>query len=573
MALWEELKRRNVVRVAIAYLAFAWLIVEVSSTVLPLFEISPLILRALILVLAAGFFLALLLAWIYDLTPQGVRRTEDLVEGQTAPVHSGRRMDFIIIAVLALALTLVVIDQYYLDNPARFDTVAVLPFVNLSGDPEQEYFADGMTDALITNLGKIDSLNVISRTSIMRFKNSELSLPEIAATLGATAVVEASARQVGNQVQITANLVDGNSDRQLWGDTFEENYSDILQLQGNLARAIVDSIQATITPEEATRLASVQQVNPAAYDAYLRGWSHLYRMAPEEFDRAEEYFRLARELEPGSVLGHAGLAYVWGFRAQTEVVSASIAAPLVRTYAEQAELIDPESAEAQRALASASYYAWDLEAAEFHIRRAIDLQPGEAQNHFFLSNLRIIAGDTEQALQYISEAITLDPLNPLFRGFRGVIFLAARRFEESVDAFNEGLQMAPYMAMGWNNITTSLHYAGRYEEALDATREWLRVTQNTAALEALQQAAQSRGYAAAMLAVAQVLEQQALESGGDSINIARLYNRGENQEKVLEWWIRAFESRSPNALMYKVVEFDEIRDEPEFIERVNSLGF
>ncbi|MEQ8954916.1 MAG: hypothetical protein RL120_12355, partial [Gammaproteobacteria bacterium] len=561
MSIWEELKRRNVVRVGIAYLALAWLLIEVATTVLPLFAISDAVLQGLIITLGVGFVIAIVLAWIYELTPQGVKRTEDLSDPDSAPTGFDRKLDFAIIAVLALALTLVVVDQYYLDSRARFDTVAVLPFVNLSGDPEQEYFADGMTDALITNLGKIESLNVISRTSIMRFKNSERSLPQIANTLGASAIVEATAQRVGNRVQITANLVDGVNDRQLWGDMFEEDFTDVLRLQSNLARAIANSIQATITPQEAERLASSQQVDAAAYDAYLRGWSHLYRMAPLEFDQAEEYFRLTRQLDPESALGHAGLAFVWSARAQTENTPAMVAAPLIRAFAEQAELIEPESPEAQRALSAAAYYSWDLDTAEFHARRAIELQPGEANNYFFLSNLRIIAGDTDEALQHINEAIALDPLNPLYRMFRGVIFIGARRYQESIDAFGEAVEMAPYLAMAWNNMTAALHYAGRYEEALDSTREWLRLRQNTAALTALEEAAQALGYTAAMLAVAQVLEQQALEIGGDSTNIARMYNRGGDQDKVLEWWIRAYDMRSPNALMYRAVELDGIRDD------------
>lgn len=221
LSLFEELQSRNVFRVGIAYLAFAWLIVQIGSIVFPAFDVSNAAQQALIIAFALGFPIVLVCAWVYEITPDGLKRSTEVTQEDRLAINAGRRLDFVIIGVLTLALVGVVIDQYVIDR-TRYDAIAVLPFANLSGDPDQEYFADGMTDQLIANLGKVESLDVVSRTSVMRFKDTDLSLPEVAAELGANVVVEASVLRDGDRVQIIAKLIDGVTDRELWNDTLME---------------------------------------------------------------------------------------------------------------------------------------------------------------------------------------------------------------------------------------------------------------------------------------------------------------------------------------------------------------
>lgn len=573
MSFWDELKRRSVFKVAVAYLAFAWLIVQVASVVLPAFDISQLALQALIVAFALGFPIALVCSWIYELTPEGIKRTDELSSEERRRMHAGRRLDFVIIGVLALALVTVIVDQYVIGDGVRYDSIAVLPFANLSGDADQEYFVDGMTDALIANLGKIAALDVISRTSAMRFKGTNLSLPEVAAALGATVVVEASARRVGGRVQIIASLVDGAADRQLWSGTFEEDFTDVLRLQNDLAREIANRIEATITPEEGVRLAASEPVNALAYEAYLRGLMHLHRLAPEELDLAERYFGQARERDPESALPYSGLALTWGARAQLNVVPATVAAPLARAHAQRAELIDEQLASVQRALATAAYLSWELADAEARVRRAIELEPSYAEAWFSLSNLRVIAGDTSEAIAQIRQAVRLDPLNPLYKMFEGVVLTCARRYDESIRAYREALEIAPNLATVWLNLTESLHLAGRFDEAIEAQREWLNWTRNTGAAGAFEAGLAESGYAQGMRNAAQVLGEQALLTGTGAALVARHYSRSGDPERVIEWWLRAAEQRNPNALMVKVAPvFDAVREDPRIQAFIESVG-
>lgn len=572
MSYWEELKRRNVVKVGVAYLALVWLVVQIASVVLPAFESPPWAMQALIFGFVLGFPIVIICAWVYEMTPEGLKRTDDVSSEDRRRMHPGRKLDFAIIGVLSLALVTVVIDQYLIDGWERQETIAVLPFRNLSGDPDQEYFADGMTDALIANLAKIDAIDVISRTSVMRFKNVDLSLPEIAAALGATAIVEASAQRAGERVRINASLFDGTTDRQLWGGTFDEELTNVLSLQSELAREIADGIHSTITPDDEARLRSNQRVDPAAYDAYLRGMAHLHLLTPAEFDLAERYFEQARELDPDSALGHAGLAQTWAARAQLSVVPAQEAAPLARVHAQRAALIDDRLASVQIALETVDYLSWDLDGAEAKIRRAIELEPGNAEARFHLANLRLILGDSSEAIEQIAEAVRLDPLNPLYKMFEGVVLANARQYDASIASHRAALDLAPGFAITWNNLAASLHLAGQYDEALVAEREWLNATRNVEGLAALDAGLEDGSYTEAMQRVADVLERQALTTGASAITAARHYARAGDWEKVIEWLNRAVEDRNPNALMIRSPELEPVRDDPRILALIERMG-
>ena len=321
MSFWGEIRRRNVFKVGVAYLAFAWLTVQIAAIVLPAFDIPQWAMQALIFAFALGLPIVLVCAWVYELTPEGLKRTEDAPAEPAPALHKGRKLDFAIITVLSLALVAVVVNRYVIDTQPPDDTIAVLPFANLSGDPDEEYFADGMTEALIANLAKIESLKVISRTSAMRFKDTTLPLPEVAAALHATRVVEASTQRDGGHVRIIAQLVDGATDRHLWAETFDRDLADVLTLQSELAQQIAREIQAAVTPEEAERLGASERVNPAAYEAYLRGMQHFYRLTPPEIDNAEMYFEQALMLDADFARALAGRALVWVARAQTGAMS------------------------------------------------------------------------------------------------------------------------------------------------------------------------------------------------------------------------------------------------------------
>ena len=313
----SELRRRDVFRSGVAYVVIAWLLVQVSDILLATFAAPIWTMRALVVALAVGFPVVLVLAWIYEISTQGVKRTAQVAEGELAPAFGGRQIDFVIIGVLMVAVALFAADRFrWIDFGAAPSTdlrsIAVLPLDNLSGDPEQEYFADGMTETLITELSKISALRVISRQSVMQFKDSNESLPEIARQLNVDAVVEGSALLIGDRVRITVQLIEAATDVHLWADDYDRDLSDVLVLHSEVARAIAHEIQIAVTPEEVDRLANVREVNPEAYRLFLLGHYHLYKWLPADLEKAVRYFQQAIELDPQYAEPHVGLAKYYG---------------------------------------------------------------------------------------------------------------------------------------------------------------------------------------------------------------------------------------------------------------------
>ena len=280
-----ELRRRNVFRTGVAYIVIAWLLIQVSQILLETYAAPAWVMRAVVTALAIGFPVVLILAWIYEITTQGVKRTEVDSEGDSISTPAGRQIDFVIIGVLMVAVALFAADRFrWVDfgtvPSIDLRSIAVLPLANLSGDPEQEYFADGMTETLITELSKIAALRVISRQSVMQFKGTKLSLPEIARKLNVDAVVEGSALLIGERVRITVQLIEAATDLHLWADNYDRDLSDVLAIHSEVARSIAHEIHIAVTPEEAARLADVREVNPEAHRLYLLGQYHLYKWEP-----------------------------------------------------------------------------------------------------------------------------------------------------------------------------------------------------------------------------------------------------------------------------------------------------
>ena len=289
---FTELKRRNVIRMAGLYLVGAWLLTQVASTVLPTFDVPSWALRGLIITLALGFIPALIFSWVFELTPQGLKRDADVTPEQSIAPQTARRMDRMIIAVLALALVYFGFDKFVLaprreaaqsrpalwpnESPstANAKSIAVLPFENLSRDPDNAYFAEGVQDEILTRLSKIADLKVISRTSTQHYKSAPGNLPEIARQLGVANIVEGSVQKSGDAVRVNVQLIKAANDSHLWADTFDRKLTDIFSVESEVAKAIADQLRAKLTGQEEQVIAAKPTDNLEAYDAYLRGLAY-----------------------------------------------------------------------------------------------------------------------------------------------------------------------------------------------------------------------------------------------------------------------------------------------------------
>jgi len=351
--------------------------------------------------------------------------------------------------------------------PGRIRSLAVLPLENLSGDPEQDYFVDGMTDALIADLAKISELRVISRTSMMSYKGTDKPLPEIARELNVDAVVEGSVVRAGGRVRITAQLIHAATDQHLWANSYEHEVRDVLGLQSEVARAIAQEIQITVTPQEQARLASVRPVNPDAYEAYLKGRYHWNKRTEEGFRKAIDYFQEAIDIDPSYAVAYSGLADCYSLLADYGILRPEEAYPKAKAAAAKALEIDDTLAEAHASLAMAVWqYDWDRSRAAGEFQRAIELNPGYATARHWHALFLGRTGRLDEAIAEIKHAQELDPLSLIINTVTGMVFYWARQYDLAIEEYRKTLEMDPNFELAHYLLGWVYGQKGMYNEAI-----------------------------------------------------------------------------------------------------------
>ncbi len=425
----------------------------------------------------------------------------------------------------------------------RIQSIAVLPLENLSGDKEQEYFADGMTEALITDLGKISALRVISRTSVMRYKQTKKPLPEVARELNVDAVVEGSVMRSGGRVRITANLLHAPTDRHLWSASYERDLEDSLALQSAVAREIARQIQVKVTPREQSRLASRRAVNPEAYQDYLMGVYHGWKTTPDGHRLAIEYFQKAIGKDPEFALGYAGLAFVYLYQRRRP---ASERGPAARAAAMKALELDPNLGEAHRAWAQVKYQIdWGWKEAEEEFKRAIELSPNDANAHHEYSHFLTAMGRPEESLRESKLAVEIDPLAAGMVMHMGWHYSQVRQYDLAIAEYERALSLDTNLYEAHFQAGKAYEVKGRFEEA---AAHYLKAKTLEGAspqeVEALRQAFQTsgmKGYWRKQLEMEErrLAEGEAVDLGGMALIHEIVGNRG----AALDWLEKACNER------------------------------
>ena len=399
--------------------------------------------------------------------------------GPAAPAPEGAGWSWRRVAIVAGAALAAGALIYTLRSPHAIATgrpqitaLAVLPLDNLSGDPSQEYFADGMTEALIANLAHIRAVRVVSRTSVMRFKGAARSLPEIARVLGVDAVVEGSVQRSGARVRINVQLVHAPTDTHLWARQYERELTDILKLQADVARAVVDEIQVQITAEERARLVSADAVDAGAYQEYLLGQHYLWRLNEEDLTRAISHFDEAIRRDPAYAAAHAGLSHAWWWRGVWGGKTLKQVEAPSRAAARTALQLDDELAEAHVSMGRIAFgYDWDWSAAGTHFRRALDIDPNNRDAHFFNGMLSMALGRFAEAITHMERAERLDPLSAAVQSGFGRVLYRARRFDEAIAHLKDAIELEPRTPGSYHRLADVYEEMGRYDEALDLHRK------------------------------------------------------------------------------------------------------
>ena len=353
----------------------------------------------------------------------------------------------------------------------RITRLAVLPLANLSGDAEQEYFADGMTDLLITVLGQIASLRVISRVSVMQLKGTKLPLPEIARQLGVEAVIVGSVQSSGNRVRIDAQLVDCATGQELWTRSYERELTDVLALQGEVARAIAGEVQARVTTEEAGRLSRVHKVVPAALDAYLLGRYYWDQYKEESLLKAIGYFEQAIQLDPSYAQAYWGLAECWSGFLFTDSRPWAEIIPKAREAATNALAIDDTLAESHQAMAVVRYEEWDWKACEDEVKKAIALNPGFPTSHMMYANMSRHLGRVDLGIAQARLALEADPLAMLTNGMLGNAYANARRYDQAIAQYLKALDIHPDDTSSQYQLGWAYLYNGAIDKGIEAIRK------------------------------------------------------------------------------------------------------
>jgi len=415
MAFFAELKRRRVGKVAITYGAIAWAVTEASSVVLPALRLPDWTVTFVVVFLMVGFPVAMVLAWIFDVGPQGIERTEPLA-GEPRSTHRRLRLAYgAVVLVLMAALGYLLYERGFDRAHASqaHSSIAVLPFTNLSGDPARDYFSDGMSEELLNLLARVPGLQVASRTSSFAYKGRNLDIREVGRELGVETVLEGSVRQSGDQVRITAQLIDAETGFHLWSETYDRRLADIFQVQDEIAAAIVDKLRIELAPQE-QRLAVRDKAptqNVQAYEFYLQGRDVWKRRGEDNLRKAIDLYQRAIGLDPGFARAHAALASAYvvlpGYTKEEGDEAQLI--PMAEAAARQALSIDPKIGEAHAVLAQMNAQRGDLLDAESGFFFAISLEPNEATPHHWYSLLLAEVGRLELALEQSRRAHELDP--------------------------------------------------------------------------------------------------------------------------------------------------------------------
>ena len=438
-ALFAELKRRRVIRVIVLYAIGGWIVIEVASTVLPNLNLPEWSVTLVTVLVGLGFFIAIMLAWAFDIGPGGVHRTPPLKESavpEPEPVQ----------AMLAEPQP----AQPALPVADGRKSIAVLPFVNMSGDAENEYFSDGIAEEILNLLVKLPQLRVASRTSSFIFKGKMLSIPKVAAELGVNTVLEGSVRRAGDRVRITAQLIDAASDSHLWSETYDRELKDVFQIEDDIARSIVDALQMTLTPKERRAIQVVSTSDAKAYDFYLRGRSYMYTMTKRDYEFAIRMFTQAIELDDKYALAYAGTADAYSHlyryaEATRENVRRAVEA------SERAVELDPDSAEARASHGLARFISEDYPAAEREFKRALELNPNLWEPYYYFALALSSQGEFERAIEMYKKAIEVNPADYQAPCFIGQSYASlGRKHDEmkarlsSLDKIERHLEMNPH---------------------------------------------------------------------------------------------------------------------------------
>ncbi|MCJ7555591.1 MAG: tetratricopeptide repeat protein [Gammaproteobacteria bacterium] len=598
MSLFTELNRRNVFRVGAAYAVVAWLLIQVAETIFPLFGFDDSPARIVVIVLAIGFLPTLVFAWAFEMTPEGLKKEKDVDRSQSITPYTSKKLDRMILVALVLALSYFAFDKFVLTEQREValerqaderlvsateqarqlgrsealggvhngdKSIAVLPFVDMSSDKDQEYMSDGIAEELLNLLAKIPELRVISRSSAFSYKGKDIRLAQVAEELHVSHILEGSVRKAGNRIRITAQLIEARSDSHLWSETYDRTLDDIFAIQDEISAAVVNQLKIKLLGETL----HVRETNPEAYALYLRA-RHLHSQgSPEAYQQANALYKQAVAIDPDYAVAWDGLANNYLTQANQSLMESDQAFTLARGAAEKALAIDPDYALAL------SHLGWiamahdnDPVLAARFLEQAMRLDPGNPDIISNAASLLFFLGRYQQSIALNEYANARDPVNPVGFSNVGYLYMVVGRLEDAVAAYEEVLRLSPAYLGGYYYMGTALLLLGRPQAALAAMQqEQYPVYRFLGEAVAYHSLGDSRASDAAL---AEVIEKYEAEW---AYNIAYVLAYRDEADRAFQWLDKAVEYGDTGLLeVMAKPEFANIHDDPRWLPFLESIG-
>jgi len=579
---FAELKRRNVYKVAVAYAVVGWLLVQVATQIFPFLEIPNWVVRLVIALIVIGFPIALVLAWAFEATPEGIKQTET---ADAMPMAAGQKKHawiYIVVIGGAISVALFFLGRYTAGNTATprpseaaTKSIAVLPFDNLSRDPDNAYFAEGVQDEILTRLAKVAELKVISRTSTQRFKSAPSDLREIAKQLGVVNILEGSVQKANDQVRVNVQLINALTDAHLWADTYDRRLIDIFSVESEIAKTIADTLQAKLSGSEKQMMAAQPTTDTAAYELYHKGRSLWEKRSGDNIPKAIAFYEQAIARDPSYALAYAGLAQAYiilPFYADADRLDAYSKA---KDAALQALRLDSNLAEAHIALGKVLFFSEiDLAGAMSEYKRAIELKPNDATaHHWFGNDILAALGRFEEAIAEGKRAVELDPLSIVINVDLGETFYYAHRYDEAARQMRKTLEIDPTSFYAHYNLGIVLQLKGDLSGALAEYEKAKQLSGHPFMSALCAQAKAHAGDKDAALRMLTDLDKISQHREVLSYWRALLYLSLNNKEEALRWLEKSFEERDGSNISWIKVDplLDPLHGEPRFEALVQKV--
>jgi Predicted integral membrane protein len=481
---FTELKRRNVYKVAVAYAVVGWVIAQIATQIFPFLEIPNWIVRLVIALIAIGFPIALVIAWAFEATPEGIKRTE-VADAMPASAATGRKKHawiYVVVIAAAISVTLFFLGRYTAGSgtPRQSEaatvsakSIAVLPFDNLSEEKGNAYFAEGIQDEILTRLAKVADLKVISRTSTQHFKSAPDNLPQIAKQLGVMNILEGSVQKSNDQVRVNVQLINALTDAHLWAEIYDRKLTDIFAVESDIAKTIADTLQAKLTGSEKTAMSKKPTTNPEAYELYLKGRFFWNKRTGADLRKAIDYFNQTIAKDPNYALAYCGLADSYLLLSPYGAAAPKGSVPQAKAAVKKALELDDTLAEAHASSARIlSGYDFDSQQAIVEFERALRLNPNYATaRHWFAAGPLLALARFDQSIAEAKRSIELDPLSLINNADFGNDYYFARRYDEAIAQLRKTIEMEPHFYLARYYLGQALQSKGQLSEAIAEYRK------------------------------------------------------------------------------------------------------